>query len=30
MKEYGADICLSKPIPLPRLKDEVATLLGLK
>jgi excisionase family DNA binding protein len=30
MKEYGADLCLSKPIPLPRLKDEVATLLGLK
>lgn len=30
MKEHGADVCLSKPIPLPRLKDEVATLLGLK
>lgn len=30
MKEYGADVCFSKPLPLPRLKDEVAKLLGLK
>ncbi|MFO7750155.1 MAG: response regulator [Desulfobacteraceae bacterium] len=30
MKENGADLCLSKPIPLSRLKDEVASLLGLK
>ncbi|MDY6879439.1 MAG: response regulator [Desulfatiglans sp.] len=29
MKEYGADICFSKPFPLPRLKEEVARLLGL-
>ncbi len=30
MKKYGADICLSKPLPLAKLKDEVAALLGLK
>jgi excisionase family DNA binding protein len=29
MKENGADICFSKPLPLPRLKTEVARLLGL-
>ncbi|MBW1699030.1 MAG: response regulator [Deltaproteobacteria bacterium] len=29
MKEYGADACFSKPLPLPRLKEEVAHLLGL-
>ncbi len=30
MKESGADACFSKPLPLPRLKEEVAKLLGLK
>ncbi len=30
MKEYGADVCLSKPLPLPELKSQVAQLLGLK
>lgn len=30
MKENGADVCLSKPLPLSQLKDEVAKLLGLK
>lgn len=30
MKDNGADICFSKPLPLARLKLEVATLLGLK
>ena len=30
MKEYGADICFSKPLPLPKLKQEVAKLLGLQ
>jgi excisionase family DNA binding protein len=30
MKEYGADVCFSKPLPLAKLKDEVASLLGLK
>ncbi len=30
MKENGADVCFSKPLPLPRLKEEVAKLLGLK
>ena len=30
MKENGADVCFSKPIPLSQLKDEVAKLLGLK
>ncbi len=29
MKENGADICFSKPLPLPQLKAEVARLLGL-
>jgi len=29
MKEYGADLCFSKPLPLPQLKREVAQLLGL-
>ncbi|MBW1703015.1 MAG: response regulator [Deltaproteobacteria bacterium] len=29
MKDYGADICFSKPLPLPQLKEEVARLLGL-
>ena len=28
MKEYGADRCFSKPLPLPQLKKEVAELLG--
>jgi excisionase family DNA binding protein len=30
MKEYGADVCFSKPLPLHQLKEEVAKLLGLK
>ncbi|WP_022663789.1 response regulator [Desulfospira joergensenii] len=30
MKEYGADLCLSKPLPLTQLKDQVAELLELK
>jgi len=29
MTDYGADICFSKPLPLPQLKKEVAKLLGL-
>ena len=29
MKEYGADVCFSKPLPLAQLKGEVARLLGL-
>ena len=29
MKENGADICFSKPLPLPQLRAEVARLLGL-
>jgi excisionase family DNA binding protein len=29
MEENGADICFSKPLPLPRLKEEVARLLDL-
>jgi hypothetical protein len=29
MKEYGADLCFSKPLPLPQLRKEVATLLEL-
>ena len=29
MREYGADLCFSKPLPLPQLKEEVARLLGL-
>jgi len=28
MKEHGADSCFSKPLPLPRLREEVARLLG--
>lgn len=30
MEENGADICFCKPLPLPRLKEEVASILGLK
>jgi excisionase family DNA binding protein len=30
MKEYGADACFSKPLPLEQLKFEVAKLLGLR
>ena len=30
MKEYGADACFSKPLPLGQLKDIVVKLLGLK
>ncbi|MFH0813924.1 MAG: response regulator [Pseudomonadota bacterium] len=30
MKEHGADLCFSKPLPLPQLKEEVAKLLGLR
>jgi len=30
MKDYGADACFSKPLPLAQLKEEVAKLLGLK
>lgn len=30
MKEYGADVCYSKPLPLPQLKEEVSRLLGLR
>ena len=30
MKEYGADACFSKPLPLPELKEQVARLLDLK
>jgi len=29
MKEYGADLCFSKPLPLPQLKEKAAQLLGL-
>jgi excisionase family DNA binding protein len=29
MKAYGADMCFSKPLPLPQLKEEVARLLGI-
>lgn len=29
MKDYGADLCFSKPLPLPRLREEVAKMLGL-
>jgi len=29
MHEYGADLCYSKPLPLEKLKAEVARLLGL-
>lgn len=27
MKEFGADLCFSKPLPLPQLKEEIARLL---
>jgi excisionase family DNA binding protein len=30
MEENGADLCFSKPLPLPQLKEEVARLLGLR
>jgi excisionase family DNA binding protein len=30
MKSHGADVCFSKPLPLPQLKEEVARLLDLK
>jgi len=30
MKEHGADLCFSKPLPLPQLKEEVAHLLGFR
>ena len=30
MKAYGADACLSKPLPLPQLREEVARQLGIK
>ena len=29
MREYGADLCFSKPFPLPQLKEEVARMLGM-
>jgi CheY-like chemotaxis protein len=29
MNEYGADLCFSKPLPLPQLRKEVAKLFGL-
>jgi len=29
MKEYGADLCFSKPLPLSKLKEEVARILGI-
>ena len=29
MKEYGADACFSKPLPIPDLKKEVVRLLGI-
>jgi excisionase family DNA binding protein len=29
MKEYGADVCFSKPLPLPQLREEVGRLLGM-
>ncbi|MCP4745229.1 MAG: response regulator [Desulfobacteraceae bacterium] len=28
MKAHGADVCFSKPLPLPQLKEEVARMLG--
>lgn len=28
MKQHGADVCFSKPLPLPQLKEEVARLLA--
>lgn len=30
MKNHGADVCFSKPLPLPQLKEEVARLLELQ
>jgi len=30
MKDYGADACFSKPLPLPELKEQVARLLTLR
>lgn len=30
MKQHGADVCFSKPLPLPQLREEVAKLLGLR
>lgn len=30
MKSHGADVCFSKPLPLPQLKEEVARLLELQ
>lgn len=30
MKSHGADVCFSKPLPLPQLKEEVARLLELR
>ena len=29
MKGFGADLCFSKPLPLPQLREEVAKILGL-
>jgi excisionase family DNA binding protein len=29
MKTSGADVCFSKPLPLPQLKEEIAQLLGI-
>ncbi|MFO7986189.1 MAG: response regulator [Desulfatiglandaceae bacterium] len=29
MQAYGADVCFSKPLPLPQLKEEIVRLLGL-
>ena len=30
MKDYGADACFSKPLPLPELKEQVARLLNVR
>ncbi len=30
MKAHGADVCFSKPLPLPQLREEIARLLDLK
>jgi hypothetical protein len=30
MKSHGADVCFSKPLPLPQLKEEVARLMALE
>lgn len=30
MKQHGADVCFSKPLPLPQLREEIARLLGLR